>query len=431
MLFPFYLTLSFLNKMTLFRREAVEHQNDTALGEIIIPTSAGFTISALLTLCLLALIFIFLSSNQYTRKAHLSGIIMPSSGLIKVIPQYAGYVTALKVSEGEHVAAGSPLYRISGEHYDGQGGGMLAAIRLSLNTQYQMLDSQQRLETRDNSQQQQGIRQRLISLEPQLQSAQERLTQAEHQAQLSVSVMSRFRNLVSRHYVSDIEYQQRQMAVSAANENVEEQRLVLLQLRAAKETAENELEHLTSVGESRRKELDRQLQGIRQQQVELAGQENFMLTAPVSGTVAAILVKEGQPVRAAEPVMTLVPDNARLQVELYATSQNAGFIQPGQRVALRFSAFPYQKFGVQYGTILDISRTTLTPSDLLSVSPVTWKENEGHYRVIVEPEKIFIQAYGRQEPLRPGMTLEGDVGLDTRYLWEWLTEPLWSLKGKL
>lgn len=129
--------------------------------------------------------------------------------------------------------------------------------------------------------------------------------------------------------------------------------------------------------------------------------------------------------------MTLVPDNARLQIELYATSQNAGFVQPGQRVALRFAAFPYQKFGVQYGTIREISRTTLTPSDLLSVSPVTWKENEGHYRVIVEPENTFILAYGKKEPLRPGMTLEGDVSLDTRHLWEWLTEPLWSLKGKL
>ncbi|MBJ6543892.1 secretion protein HlyD, partial [Enterobacter hormaechei] len=75
--------------------------------------------------------------------------------------------------------------------------------------------------------------------------------------------------------------------------------------------------------------------------------------------------------------------------------------------------------------------TTLTSSDLLSVSPVTWKENEGHYRVIVEPENTFILAYGKQEALRPGMVLEGDVSLDTRNLWEWLTEPLWSLKGKL
>lgn len=417
--------------MNLFRKEATDHQNDTGYGEIIIPASFGLAFSVTATIGLIFLVFTFLYCGQYTRKAHLSGIVMPSTGLIKITPQYPGYVTELTVSEGQHVAAGAPLYHISGERYNGQGSGTLAAMSLSLKTQYSMLTSQQTLERRDNNQQQQATRQRISSLHPQIKSAEERLTQAEHQAQLSASVMSRYQKLVSTHYVSDIEYQQKQIDVSAAQENVENQRQQLLQQQVALETAEDDLSHLITQGESRQAEIDRQLQGIRQQQVELAGQENFTLTSPVSGTVAAVLIRQGQSARASEPVMTLVPDNARLQIELYATSQNAGFIQPGQRVALRFAAFPYQKFGVQYGTIREISRTTLTSSDLLSVSPVTWKENEGHYRVIVVPEQTFILAYGRNEPLRPGMTLEGDVSLDTRHLWEWLTEPLWSLKGKL
>lgn len=356
---------------------------------------------------------------------------MPSSGLVKITPQYAGYVTRQTVSEGQHVAAGELLYQISGERYNGLGGGTLAAMILSLKTQYAMLASQQTLESRDNQQQQEAVRQRMTSQQPQVKSAEQRLQLAERQVGLTTAVMGRYKKLAGTHYVSDIEFQQKQIDVSMAKQNVEEQRQVLLQLRTTIKAAEDDLNHLIIQGESRRAELDRQLQGIRQQQDELAGQENFSLTAPVSGTVAAVLIRQGQSLRASEPVMTIVPDNARLQIELYATSQNAGFIQPGQRVALRFAAFPYQKFGVQYGTIREISRTTLTPSDLLSVSPVIWKENEGHYRVIVEPENIFILAYGKKEPLRPGMTLEGDVSLDTRHLWEWLTEPLWSLKGKL
>lgn len=356
---------------------------------------------------------------------------MPSSGLIKITPQYAGYVTDLAVQEGQHVTAGEALYHISGEHYNDQGTGTLAAMRLSLKMQYAMLASQQVLEQNDNSQQQQAARQRIASLRPQLNSAEQRLTEAERQARLTAAVMSRYRKLISTHYVSDIEYQQKQIEVSSARENVENQRQSLLQINIALETTQDDLNHLIAQGKSRQSELDRQLQGIRQQQLELAGQEHFTLTAPVAGTVATILIRQGQSVRTSEPIMTLVPDNARLQIELYATSQNAGFIQTGQRVALRFSAFPYQKFGIQYGKISEISRTTLTPSDLITISPVTWKENEGHYRVIVVPENIFIMAYGQQEPLRPGMTLDADVTLDNRHLWEWLTEPLWSLKGKL
>lgn len=417
--------------MNIFREEALNHQTDSDYGEIVLPASFGLSVSALTTLFIFLCLILFILYGSYTRKAHLSGIVMPSSGLVKITPQYAGYVTKLTASEGQDIIAGETLYHISGEHFNEQGAGTLAAIRLSLQTQFTMLTSQQTLELRDNSQQQHAIQQRIVSLKPQVKSAEKRLSLAVHQAALAVSVMERYKKLADTHYVSDIEYQQKQIDVSTSQQNVEDQRQGLLQLHTAMEAAKDDLDHLIVQGESRKAEMDRQLQVIRQQQDELAGKENFTLTSPVSGTVAAVLVRQGQSVRASEPVMTLIPDNARLQIELYATSQNAGFIQAGQRVALRFSAFPYQKFGVQYGTIREISHTTLTSSDLLSVSPVTWKENEGHYRVIVEPENTFILAYGKQEALRPGMVLEGDVSLDTRNLWEWLTEPLWSLKGKL
>ncbi|KKY80311.1 secretion protein HlyD [Enterobacter cloacae] len=417
--------------MSIFRKEALTHQNDSEYGDIVLTASFGMSVCAIATLLLFISVALFVYYGSYTRKAHLTGIVMPSSGLVKITPQYTGYVTRQTVSEGQHVAAGEPVYHISGEKYNGQGIGTIAAMSMSLRTQYAMLSSQQALEFRDNSQQQQAIQQRITSLKLQIKSAEQRLSLAGQQAALAMSVMEHYKKLAGTHYVSDIEYQQKQIDVSTAQQNVEDQRQVLLQLHTSMESTADDLNHLILQGETRKAELDRQLLEIRQQQDELAVQENFTLTSPVSGTVAAVLVKQGQSVRASEPVMTLVPDNARLQIELYATSQNAGFIQPGLRVALRFAAFPYQKFGVQYGTVREISRTTLTPSDLLSVSPVTWKENEGHYRVIVEPEKAFILAYGKKEFLRPGMTLEGDVSLDTRHLWEWLTEPLWSLKGKL
>lgn len=417
--------------MKIFREEVLKYQSHNEYGKILIPPSFLLSLTAILALLLFIFVLLFFHYGNYTRKAHLSGIVMPSSGLVKITPLYAGYVTKLILSEGEHVKKGAPLYHISGEHYDGHGVGILASASLSLRLQLAMLSSQKSQEQYDNNQQQQAYHSRILSLHPQIKSAEQRLVLAEQQVSLAIAVMGRYKKLNITHYVSDVEYQQKQIEVSTAKQNAEDQRQAVLQMNSMLETTENELKHLRAQGESRLSELDRQLQGIKQQLDEINSQANFTLTSPVSGTVAAILIRQGQSVKAGEPVMTLVPDNAHLQIELYATSQKAGFIQPGQRVALRFDAFPYQKFGVQYGSIRDISRTTLTPMDLLSVSPITWKENEGHYRIIVEPEKTFIQAYGKKEPLRPGMTLEGDVSLDNRHLWEWFTEPLWSLKGKL
>lgn len=417
--------------MELFRKEVLDNHYRVTTGDILIQSSLCMTISTIATILLIIMLAIFVTFGEYTRKARLTGIVMPSSGLIKITPKFNGHVTKLTVKEGDHVEKGQLLYHISGEHYDRQGTGTFAIINQSLQAQYAMLTTQQNLEKLDNNQQQQAAKQRIPLISLQIKSAEHRLSPAKNQVELSSATVKRYQKLIKQKYVSDTEYQQKQIEETAAKENVENQRQLLLQLHTLLDTTKDNLSHLTLQGQSRNTELERQLQEIRKQQVEISSQENFALTAPVSGTVAAILVKQGQSVKAYEPALTLIPENTKLQIELYATSQNAGFIRANQKVSLRFQAFPYQKFGVQYGVIREISRTTLSPSDLLSITPLTWTVNEGHYRVIVEPKLSYILAYGKKETLRPGMLLEGDVSLDTRYLWEWLTEPIWSLKGKI
>ena len=44
-----------------------------------------------------------------------------------------------------------------------------------------------------------------------------------------------------------------------------------------------------------------------------------------------------------------------MQAELLAPSSAVGFIHQGGRVLLRYSAFPYQKFGEYGGTVVTVS----------------------------------------------------------------------------
>ena len=184
--------------MSIFREEALEHNSDTEYGDIVLPASFGMSVCAVATLLIFLSVSLFVYYGSYTRKAHLTGIVMPSSGLVKITPQYAGYVTRQTVSEGQHVAAGEPVYHISGEHYNGQGTGTLAAMSMSLKTQYAMLSSQQTLELRDNSQQQQAILQRIASLKPQIKSAELRLSLAGHQARWPCPSWSAIKNWLER-----------------------------------------------------------------------------------------------------------------------------------------------------------------------------------------------------------------------------------------
>ncbi|MBY0445781.1 MAG: HlyD family efflux transporter periplasmic adaptor subunit, partial [Burkholderiales bacterium] len=231
--------------------------------------------------------------------------------------------------------------------------------------------------------------------------------------------------------VSAMDSQQKQIELANAEARVEEQRQAQQRLQRDLSATRSELQRIGLEGKTRISELDRQLQGISQQQIELSARGESMLTAPVAGTIAAIMVKPGQAANANDAMLAIVPSNARMQVELYAPSKSVGFIKPGQKVGLRFAAYPYEKFGVQHGITREISKVALTPNDVAVRSPFAWKENEAHYRVIVELLKPTVTAYGREEPLKVGMAVSADVDLDTRKIYEWALEPLWSLRGKI
>ncbi|MDW5499263.1 HlyD family efflux transporter periplasmic adaptor subunit [Pseudomonas lundensis] len=398
----------------IYREGYFAAQANKAEGEVIIPASLSLTAYAWASILLVLAIMLFLILGEYTRKARLEGVVMPSSGLIKVVARSAGQVTERLVAEGEAVKAGQALYRLSGEYFNGQGVGTLASVSDSLNRQYRMLEHQRAQELATRILQQTGVRQRITQLNQELASADAAMALVQQQAKLSYSLMARYRKLIDKGYVSELEFQQQQMALSTAQEKVELQRQSQLRLKRERAAAASELRTLEQ-----------------QQQIELVAQRDHTLTAPVDGHIAVVLARAGQTVKQNDPLLMMVADDAQLQVELFAPSKAVGFIKPRQRVGLRFASFPYEKFGVQYGATRAITNTSLSASEAMLQNPMVWKENEGHYRVIVALDKSTITAYGRQEPLRVGMTVSADVELDSRRLYEWLLEPLWSLQGRI
>ncbi|MCY1558531.1 hypothetical protein D9M68_954740 [compost metagenome] len=57
------------------------------------------------------------------------------------------------------------------------------------------------------------------------------------------------------------------------------------------------------------------------------------------------------------------------------------------------------------------------------------RQGEPFYRVTVALAAQAVTAYGKPEPLKPGMLLEADILGEKRRLIEWVFEPLYSLKG--
>ena len=69
--------------------------------------------------------------------------------------------------------------------------------------------------------------------------------------------------------------------------------------------------------------------------------------------------------------MNIVPAGEKLEAQLFGPSRAIGFIRAGQRVLLRYEAFPYQKFGQYEGVVAEVSRTAINPAELTQLSGLT------------------------------------------------------------
>lgn len=107
-----------------------------------------------------------------------------------------------------------------------------------------------------------------------------------------------------------------------------------------------------------------------------------------------------------------------------------GFIEVGQEISIRYDAFPFEKYGQAKGYITSISKTTVNPSELLEIGGVSIKDNVSSvfYLVDVSIENQYFSVDGSKKTLDTGMTLNADVILENRKLYQWLLEPLISLR---
>ena len=128
------------------------------------------------------------------------------------------------------------------------------------------------------------------------------------------------------------------------------------------------------------------------------------------------------------PLLAIIPDDSPLEAHLYAPSRSIGFVHAGQQVLLRYLAYPHQKFGMHRASVVAVSRNPMAPTDL--GFPPADGSREPLYRIKARLDTQAIAAYGRLEPLQPGMQIEADILLDRRRLIEWIFEPLLGLAGR-
>ena len=385
----------------LFRKEALQAQRGQWLGAINLATPLSFTWWTLLAVALAVAIVAFLVFGQYTRREAVTGQLLPSSGLVSLSSQTTGTVSRALVREGEHVTAGQPLVEVSADLNSPGMGNTYEAIGVQLRAQEaQVRTTLGNLPPRAHAQAV-DLRSRIDMLRGQLGQISGQLALQRKQADTAAHLLKSAQPLHERGIVSTVEFDQYQSAAlsqAAGVKSLQRQRLdteqQLSQLQA-------QLTQLPLDTAATANQLRGQLAQLDAKLVENAAQGGTVLRAPRAGLVSTLLVKPGQHVAAGQSLLSILPAGSQLEAQLLVPSSAIGFVSPGNRVVLRYEAFPYQKFGQQYGNVMQVSRSALSSGEAASL--LGQNVATPLYRVLVRLDRQRIDAYGKAEALKPGM----------------------------
>lgn len=412
---------------TLFRRAAIEARADTLHGAPLAagapPTgwlAAGIVLASLLLLA-------FTGAAHYTRKAHVSGYLAPTRGLIKVFTPQSGTVLERRVGEGQQVHRGDVLMVVSSEHATESSTDAQAAVLARLDERSESLKREQAKQAEIDTLAEDAAGRRVRSL-------QEEIAQAEGQVQLQKQRVAsaqlsveRYRDLVASHFMADASLRQKQDELLDQQGQLASLQRSIAGLRRDLEAARTELATGGLKRANNAAQFDRQVSEIAQARTEADSRRTVVLTATADGTVTTILAEPGQQVTPATPLLSLLPGGAALEAQLLVPTRAAGFIKPGQSVALRYRAFPYERFGHYTGEVLRVGRSVIQPGEI--AAPVTLEEPV--YRVTVSLPAQQVLAYGQPIALQAGMAVDADIRIDRRRVVEWLFDPILAVTGRL
>ncbi len=415
---------------TLFRPAAIAAKQTGWLGEIVLIRPLSFSFLTALAAVLAAIVVLFLCWGTYTKRSTVSGQLVPDAGLVKVYAQQPGVVLEKRVAEGQRVQRGEVLYVLSSERQGSQGD-VQAGISRQVQSRQRSLQDELGKTRLLQQEEREALLHKIDGLLAEVAKLDGQVDGQRNRVKLAEDTLTRYQGLLAQDFIAREQVQQRQeewLDQRARLQGLERERIAVGRELAAQR---NELSGLSLKHQNQLAAIERSIAGTSQELAESEAKRSLLVTAPEGGTVTAGVAEVGQTVEPGKPLISVVPVGARMQAHLYAPSRAMGFVKPGDAVLLRYQAYPYQKFGHARGRVLQVARTALPSQELAGVAGSQPGGGEPVYRITVELARQSIRAYGKPQPLQAGMLLEADVLQDTRRLYEWVLEPLYSLTGKL
>lgn len=230
-----------------------------------------------------------------------------------------------------------------------------------------------------------------------------------------------YAKLIIPGYVGLHDYYNEKQAVIQMKQDLAEQKAKLIETQATLDAARRKRD--AYIAQTRRTWLEK----IQDDETKAASSASDLakarnhsrlmhLTAPVDGTVQQLTIHTiGGVVSPAQAVMTIVPVENQLLVEASIDNQDIGFIKDGQAAEVKVEAFPYTRYGVLHGTVVQVSNDA--------------KQDDGDKKkwvfttqVALPTDSMLIE--DRLVHLTPGMAVTAEIKTGRRRIISYLLSPL-------
>lgn len=153
------------------------------------------------------------------------------------------------------------------------------------------------------------------------------------------------------------------------------------------------------------------------------------LKAPQAGIIKDLATHTpGTVVSPGTVLMTLVPNDEALQAEVWLKNEDAGFVHAGQPVKVKLSAYPFQKYGMVDGRVLQVSAdATEKPNNNKQEShddSTAGNSGQSPYRTLIKLDRQYLEIENDKLRLAPGMQVAAEIKLTDQTVLEYLLSPV-------
>jgi len=394
--------------------------------------------------------------------ASAEGRLVPRSYLKIVQPADAGIVKDILVHEGDHVRAGQVLLRM--DPVEAQADAKRLSADYAMRTlqlrriNAELTDRPLRLQSSDPVTLYQEVnaqfKERQQSYRDARRQAEEELRKAKQDWEAGRAVLEKlakttpilrsqadsYESLGKDGYVPQVTVAEKKRLYVESSQDLVAQSATVDGLEAAVRVAQQELDQVVvkyrADLQNERLEATSELAKLEEERTKQAYRSALLeLTAPQAGIVKDIATHTiGTVVSAGTVLLSVVPDHEPLMAEIMIRNDDVGFVRAGQRVKVKLIAYPFQKYGMLQGNVLQVwpdadEAGAANSNSFTSRSPprggyLAESGTAAGFKALVSLEHQRLDGNGQTFELLPGMQVLAEIQQGRRTVLEYLLSPV-------